>query len=84
MMYKVVQSPWYRVEDVMTIMEVGESKAYQIINQLQKEIVKTKIPGKEECYAKPPAGRIRKDYFCEKYMLDVAECDAIIAQTKSA
>lgn len=78
----VVTSPWYRAQDIMAIMEVCESKAYKIIKALQKEIVNTKIPGTDRCYAAPPAGRIRKEYFCEKYMLDVDECDAIVAQSK--
>ena len=77
-------SPWYRVEDIMIIMEVKKSKAYQIIRSLQDEIANTRIPGTKRYYSPPPAGRIRKDFFCEKYMLDVAECDAIIAKKKSA
>lgn len=80
----VVSNPWYRVEDIMLIMDVGKSKAYEIINTLQDELVNTKIPGKNRCYAKPPAGRIRKDYFCEAYMLNPDECDALIAQQQFA
>lgn len=81
-MDRVMPSAWYRVNDIMAIMECSESYAYRIIDTLRKEIENTKIPGTDRCYAAPPAGRVRKEYFCEKYMLDVAECDAIVAQAK--
>lgn len=73
---------WYTVDDVMILLGVGQSKAYQVIRDLGDEIAKTKIPGKDCCYARPPAGRIQKSYFCEKFMLDRFECDTIIAENK--
>lgn len=73
---------WYTVDDVMILLGVGQSKAYQVIKALGDEIAKTKIPGKDRCYARPPAGRIQKSYFCEKFMLDRFECDSIIAENK--
>ena len=73
---------WYTATDVMTLLSVKQAKAYQVIKTLADEIVNTKIPGKDRCYARPPAGRIQKSYFCEKYMLDVDDCDKLIAQKK--
>ena len=73
---------WYTADDVMILLGVGQSKAYQVIKALGDEIAKTKIPGKDRCYARPPAGRIQKSYFCEKFMLDRLECDSIIAENK--
>lgn len=73
---------WYTADDVMILLGVGQSKAYQVIKALGDEIAKTKIPGKDHCYARPPAGRIQKSFFCEKFMLDRFECDILIAENK--
>lgn len=73
---------WYTADDVMILLGVGQSKAYQVIRTLGNEIANTKIPGKDRCYARPPAGRIQKSYFCEKFMLDRFECDTLIAENK--
>ena len=70
---------WYGVEDVMTLLGVKQSKAYQVIRKLADEIAKTKIPGKDRCYERPPASRIQKSYFCEKYMFNIEECDKILS-----
>lgn len=75
---------WYNAEDVMILLDVAQSKAYQVIRNLSDEIAKTKIPGTERCYARPPAGRIQKEYFCEKYMFNVSECDNILNNQKGA
>lgn len=75
---------WYGVEDIEIILQVAQSKAYQVIRTLGIEISKTKMPDKDRCYARPPAGKIQKAYFCEKYMLDVDDCDKLIAQKKGA
>lgn len=75
---------WYGVEDVMTLLGVKQSKAYQVIRKLADEIAKTKIPGKDRCYARPPAGKIQKSYFCEKFMFEQVECDDILEQKKGA
>lgn len=71
---------WYTAADVMILLGVGQSKAYEVIRDLGNEIAKTKIPGKDRCYARPPAGKIQKAYFCEKFMLDRSECDKLIAE----
>lgn len=73
---------WYSVDDVMVLLDVAQSKAYQVIRELGNEIAKTKIPGKDRCYARPPAGKIQKSYFCEKFMFDQAECDKVLENTK--
>ena len=75
---------WYGVEDVMTLLGVKQSKAYQVIRKLADEIAKTKIPGKDRCYERPPAGRIQKSYFFEKFMFEQVECDNILEQKKGA
>lgn len=48
---------WYTVDDVMVLLGVKQAKAYQVIRALGNEIAKTKIPGKDRCYARPPKGR---------------------------
>ncbi len=73
---------WYTADDVMTLLNVGKSKAYEVIRNLGNEISKTKIPGKERCYARPPAGKIQKSYFCEKFMFEQAECDRVLENAK--
>lgn len=66
---------WYECKDVMLLLNIGESTAYKIMAKLGSEISQKKIPGKDICYSKPPRGKIQKRYFCDKYMLDVKECD---------
>lgn len=75
---------WYTATDVMTLLSVKQAKAYQVIKTLADEIANTKIPGKDCCYARPPAGRIQKSYFCEKFMFEQAECDKILEAKKGA
>lgn len=62
---------FYRVNDVETIFGIKHSKAYEIIRNLQKSLV-------AEGYVAPPAGRIQKRYFCKKYNLDLADCEALL------
>lgn len=52
-------SSFYRVEDVINILGISTSKAYQIIQQLNKEL-------KEKGYI-TIAGRVPVKYFKEKY-----------------
>ena len=58
----------YRVGDIMALLQIGKSKAYDVIRRLQKDI-------ESEGYIRPPAGRIQKRYFCKRYGLDVDDCD---------
>lgn len=73
---------WYNGKDVMLLLNVGESTAYKKIAAMRNEIANEKIPGTNRKYAKPPSGKIQKMYFCEKYMLDVAECDAFLEKAR--
>ncbi|WP_035294615.1 transcriptional regulator [Clostridium sp. KNHs214] len=52
-------SSFYRVDDVREILGISESKAYKIIQQLNKEL-------KEKGYI-TIAGRVPIKYFKEKY-----------------
>jgi len=72
---------FYGVEDVMFLIEVRETKAYEIIRELREELANTKIPGTQRTYYKPPAGKIQKRYFCERFNLDPEECDRALTQT---
>lgn len=78
----MIKSNWYTAEDVMILLEVKQTKAYAIIKDLNNKLVQTKIPGTDRCYGCPPAGKIRKSFFCETFMLNEKECDEIIAETK--
>lgn len=63
--HKRVKNPlFFDVEDVKTILGVENTKAYDIISTLRKELV-------SKGYASYPAGRIPKKYFCERYYLNV-------------
>lgn len=70
---------WYTAQDVMDILDCGQTYAYNLISRMRKEISNTKIPGTDRCYIAPPAGRIQKKYFCESMNLDQRECDRLIA-----
>lgn len=50
---------FYRVDDIKSILDISESKAYKIIQQLNKEL-------KEKGYI-TIAGRVPIKYFKEKY-----------------
>lgn len=78
----MVKSNWYTATEVMILLEVKQTKAYAIIKDLNKKLVQTKIPGTDRFYGCPPAGKIRKSFFCETYMLNEEECDEIIAEAK--
>lgn len=73
-----MSSMWYTAKEVMQLLDVGESTAYKIMTKLGSEISQKKIPGKDICYAKPPRGKIQKSYFCEKYMLNMQDCDIFL------
>lgn len=64
---------WYKCTDIMTLLDVSESKAYQIIRNLGDEL-------KNKGFMKPPAGRIQKTYFCERFNLSLDECERVLAQ----
>lgn len=66
---------FYRVEDVQILLGVSESKAYQVIRALGDELAK-------EGYYKPPAGRIQKSRFCEKFLMNVEDCENELNETR--
>lgn len=66
---------WYTAEDVMILLGVAQTKAYEVIRELAAELV-------AENYLKPPAGKIQKKLFCEKFLLDREECDALLSERK--
>jgi hypothetical protein len=73
---------FYYVEDIMQILGIAHTKAYEIIRNLADDLAKTKVPGKEITYCKPPAGRIQKAYFCERFALNVSDCDVMLSSRK--
>ena len=62
---------FYGVEDVMAILGVKRTKAYEKIKELRSDLVKAG-------YIEPPAGRIQKKYFCERFNLNLKECEAFL------
>lgn len=74
---------WYTIKDVMAILGVSRAKGYEVMRCMADELEKTKMPGSDRCYARPPAGKIQKSYFCQKFMFDVNECDRLLKQSKS-
>lgn len=67
-----VKNPmFFDVEDVMLILGIKNTKAYDIIKELRKELV-------SKGYAEYPAGRIPKKYFCERYYLDLQDVEEML------
>ena len=62
---------FYGVEEIKAILGIKECKAYTIIRDLRKSLA-------SEGYIPPPAGRIQKTYFCEKYNLNLKECEKFL------
>jgi len=50
------------VDDIMEILNIGQTKAYQIIRDLNKEI-------EAAGYSKPLGGRVSETYFRKRYYL---------------
>jgi hypothetical protein len=59
---------FYRVEDIMALLGVSKSKAYKIIQDLNKELSR-------KGYI-TVAGKVPKKYFCEKFYCDMNEIHA--------
>ena len=65
------ESRFLYVQDVMYLLNVKSTKAYQIIRQLNKEI-------EAKGYFKPIAGRVSEKYFRERFYLGDSK---IVTQT---
>lgn len=59
---------FYQVEDVMTLLGVSKSKAYKIMQSLNKELNKKGFI--------TVAGKVPKKYFCEKFYCDMNDINA--------
>lgn len=66
---------FYRVNDVMKLLQISKSKAYGVIRQLRKDL-------ESEGYICPPAGRIQSRYFCERFGLEVDECNKYLKEIR--
>ena len=62
---------FYGVEEIMAILGIKRSKAYSIIYQLRQDL-------ESEGYIIPPAGRVQKRYFCDRFHLDYRECEKFL------
>lgn len=60
-MVETLEVQFYQVEDVMAMLGVGQTKAYQVIRELNKEL---KAMGKITI-----AGKVNKKYFDEKILV---------------
>lgn len=68
---------FFQVEDVMALLGVSKSKAYKIIQSLNKELSK-------KGYI-TVAGKVPKKYFCEKFYCDMSDInvqDKVLAIVK--
>ncbi|MCL2563098.1 MAG: hypothetical protein FWE08_03585 [Oscillospiraceae bacterium] len=65
---KAPKSNYYRVDDVMAIMEVSKTKAYDVILELNRELRERGI------YTIP--GRVTKSYFHLRTDVNIAEVGA--------
>lgn len=59
---------FFDVDDVKAILGLENTKAYEVIGALRKELV-------SKGYANYPAGRIPKKYFCERYYLELEDVE---------
>ncbi|WP_206458661.1 ICEBs1 excisionase [Anaerovorax sp. IOR16] len=62
---------FYGAPDLVTILGVSRSKAYEIIRDLISDLEQM---GK----LSPKAGKIQKTYFCERFMLNPDDCDKLL------
>lgn len=67
---------FYNVKDVSFILDCSESKAYKTIHSLREQLI---AGGWEP----PPAGKIQKSYFCERYRLNEKETDKLLKSSSS-
>lgn len=58
-----LRTGFYNVNDVMALLDVSKSKAYQVMQDLNNELEK-------KGYHKPKAGLVSKKYFHEKFYCD--------------
>lgn len=65
---------FYGANDLVAILGVSRSKAYEIIRDLIADLEQM---GK----LSPKAGKIQKSYFCERFMLSAEECDKMLGKT---
>jgi hypothetical protein len=78
----IVPAMYYNAADVMILLGIGQSSAYNIIHEIADEIETTIIPGTKRTYRRPPSGKVPKDDFCLLYRLNRKECDALLKQAK--
>lgn len=64
---------FYGKDEVKFFLQCKDSKAYQVIRELADGLVK-------KGYSRPPHGKIQKKVFCEKFMLNMEECDRAYQQ----
>lgn len=62
---------FYKVNDVKALLGISDSKAYDIIRQLRRDL-------EAEGYISPPAGRIQKRYFCRRFGMELEECETFL------
>ena len=65
------------VEDIMEILGIGQTKAYQIIRRLNEEI-------EAAGYFKPIGGRVSEAYFRERFYLGEARIAAPTPERRAA
>lgn len=68
---------FYGKEEVKFFLQCKDSKAYQVIRELADGLVK-------KGYSRPPHGKIQKKLFCEKFILDMEDCDKAYQQYKKS
>lgn len=67
---------WLTAKEVMFLLGgVSRATAYKVMRDLGNEF---EAMGK----ARPPAGKIQKRFFCEKFLFELSECDAELAKMK--
>ncbi len=57
--------PYYDVDDVMRLLGIKQSKAYDLINKCRKELIES-----DRLISDYPAGRVPKKYFNERCAID--------------
>ena len=67
---------FYGAGELMVILGVSRSKAYEIIRKLRVDL-------ESMGFLNSKAGRIQQSYFCERFRLSITDCDEFLHNVKN-
>lgn len=66
----------YGAKEIMTLLGVSRSKAYDIIRELRDQL-------EQDGKMSPISGKVQARWFCERTNLDLAECQRFLKDAKN-